>query len=57
MGFEKFQIFALNPYVLAYGFTKNHHFGAKTDRNFIFLGRDSHIADRLYIMVAYICFH
>jgi hypothetical protein len=29
MGFEKFQIFAQNPKVLAYDFTKNSQFGAK----------------------------
>jgi hypothetical protein len=31
MGFEKFDIFAQNPNVLAYGFTENCQFGAKTD--------------------------
>jgi hypothetical protein len=30
MGFEKFHIFARNPKVLAYGFTENCQFGAKT---------------------------
>jgi len=29
MGFEKFHIFAQNPWVLAYGFTENCQFGAK----------------------------
>jgi hypothetical protein len=28
LGFEKIQIFAQNPLVLAYGFTKNRKFGA-----------------------------
>jgi hypothetical protein len=28
-GFEKFHIFARNPWVLAYGFTENCQFGAK----------------------------
>jgi hypothetical protein len=28
----------------------------KTNRNFIFLGREAHIPDRLYIMVMYIIF-
>jgi hypothetical protein len=40
MGFQKNQIFAQNPYVLAYGFTKNRKFGANTDRNSVFIGRD-----------------
>jgi hypothetical protein len=31
MGFEKFHIFARNPKVLAYGFTKKCQFGAKPD--------------------------
>jgi hypothetical protein len=29
MGFEKFNIFARNPKVLAYGFTENCQFGGK----------------------------
>jgi hypothetical protein len=32
--------------VLAYGFTKNHQFAIKTDRNSVFLGPYPHIADR-----------
>jgi hypothetical protein len=43
--------------VLAYGFTINRQFAAKTDRNSIFLGCDPHIPDRLYIMVLYLSFH
>ena len=39
MGFEKFHIFAQNPKVLAYGFTENCQFGAKTDQNSVFPGR------------------
>ena len=39
MGFEKFRIFAQNPKVLAYGFTENCQFGAKTDQNSVFPGR------------------
>jgi hypothetical protein len=31
--------------------------GAKTDRNSIFLGRDRHMMDRLYITVPYISFY
>jgi hypothetical protein len=55
-GFEKIHIFARNPWVLAYGFTENCQFGAKTDRNYVFLGRDPHIANRLSIMVPYFNF-
>jgi hypothetical protein len=40
MGFENFHIFARNPWVLAYDFTENCMFVAKTDRNSIFLDRD-----------------
>jgi hypothetical protein len=41
---------------LAYGFSENQQFAAKTDRNSIFLSRDPHISDRLYIMVLYMSF-
>jgi hypothetical protein len=41
---------------LAYGFSENRQFAAKTDRNSIFLSRDPHISDRLYIMVLYMSF-
>jgi hypothetical protein len=51
MGFEKIHIFARNPWVLAYGFTENCQFGAKIDRNSVFLGRDPRIANRLSITV------
>jgi hypothetical protein len=37
MGFKKIQIFAHKALVLAYGFTKDRQFVAKTDRNSIFL--------------------
>jgi hypothetical protein len=53
MGFEKFPVFARNPWVLAYGFTENCQFGAKTDRNSIFPGRDRRIANRLPKTVPY----
>jgi hypothetical protein len=53
MGFEKTPIFAQNQYVLGYDSSENRQFGALTDRNLVFLGRDSHIADRLYITVPY----
>jgi hypothetical protein len=57
MGFEKFHIFTRNPKVLAYGFTENCQFGAKTDRNSVFLGRDPRIANRLSITVPYFNFY
>ncbi len=38
---------------VAYGFTENRQFGAKTHRNSVFLGRYPHIADRLSIAVSY----
>jgi hypothetical protein len=43
--------------VLAYGFTVNRQFVAKTDRKFVFLGRDAHILDLLYITVPHMCFY
>jgi hypothetical protein len=46
MGFKNFQIFAQNPYVLAYSFSKNFWFAAKIDQNSIFLGHGDHILDR-----------
>jgi hypothetical protein len=36
MGFEKIHIFAQNPKVLAYSFTENCQFGAKTDKTLYF---------------------
>jgi hypothetical protein len=42
MSFEKNQIFAQNPYVLAYDFTENHQFMVKTDRNSVFLVQPSY---------------
>jgi hypothetical protein len=42
--------------VLPYDFTENRQFGAKTDRNFIFLYHDHNIVDQLYIIVMYISF-
>jgi hypothetical protein len=57
MGFEKFHISARNPKVLAYGFTENCQFRAKTDRNSVFLGRDPRIANRLSITVPYFNFY
>jgi hypothetical protein len=56
-GFKKFHIFARNTWVLAYGFTENCQFGAKTDWNSIFLGRDPHIANHLSIKVPYLNFY
>jgi hypothetical protein len=43
--------------VLAYGFTENFQFGAKTDQNSVFIGRDPRIANRLSITVPYFYFH
>jgi hypothetical protein len=57
MGFEKFHIFAQNPKVLAYGFSENCQFRAKTDRNSVFLGCDPRIANTLSIMVPYFNFY
>jgi hypothetical protein len=56
MGLEKTQIFVPNPLGLAYGFSENGQFGAKTDRNSVFLGCDPQITDRLYITVPYMSF-
>jgi hypothetical protein len=42
--------------VLAYGFTVNRQFAAKTDQNSVFLGCDPRIPDPLYIKVLYLCF-
>jgi hypothetical protein len=39
--------------VLAYGFIENRLFPTKTDRNSVFLGRDPHISDQLYIIDMY----
>jgi hypothetical protein len=57
MGFEKCHIFARNPKVLAYGFSENYQFGAKTDRNSIFLGHDPRIVNWLSIAVPYFNFY
>ena len=57
MGFEKFRIFAQNPKVLAYGFTENCQFGAKTDRNSVFPGRDPRNANWLSITVPHFNFY
>jgi hypothetical protein len=42
--------------VLAFGFTEKCQCVAKTDWHSVFLGRDTHMPDRLYIMVLYIIF-
>jgi hypothetical protein len=57
MGFEKFHIFAQNPKVLAYSFTENCQFGAKTDQNSVFLCRDPRIVNWLSITVPYFNFY
>jgi hypothetical protein len=43
--------------VLDYGFSKNCYVGAKPDKNSVFLGRDPHILDQLYILVSYMSFY
>jgi hypothetical protein len=53
--FKKFKF--LLKMVLDYGFTENRQFAAKTDRNSVFLGPDTHISDRLYLMVLYMSFY
>jgi hypothetical protein len=57
MGFKKIKILSQKPKVLAFGFAEKRQFVAKTDRNSVFLGRDTHILDRLYILVLYISFY
>jgi hypothetical protein len=57
MDLKKNQIYAQNPLVLAYGFSKNSQFVAKINRSFIFIGRDPHILNRLYIIVLYMSFY
>jgi hypothetical protein len=42
---------------LAYGFSEIRYCAAKTDRNSVFLSRDPHILDRLYVMVLYMSFY
>jgi len=51
MGFKKLKILAQNPKVLAFGFIEKRNFVAKIDWNSLVLGCDTHIPDRLYIMV------
>jgi hypothetical protein len=55
--FEKFHIFARNPNVLAYSFTENCQFGAKSDQDSVFLSYDPRIANLLSITVPYFNFH
>jgi hypothetical protein len=50
-GFENFQILAQNAKVNAFSFTEKHQFVAKTDQNSIFLDREAHILNWVYIMV------
>jgi intracellular septation protein A len=49
--------FSVKIHGWAYGVTENCQFGAKTDRNSVFSGRDPHIANRLSIMVPYFIFY
>jgi hypothetical protein len=57
MSFKKIQILAQNPKVLAFGFTEKCQFVTKTNINSVFVGREAHIPDRLYIMVIYLKFY
>jgi hypothetical protein len=43
--------------VVAYGFIVNHLFAVKTGRNSVFFCCDTHILNRLYIMVPYMSFY
>jgi hypothetical protein len=56
MDFKIFQILSQNPNLLAFGFIVKYQFVAKTDRNSVFLDREAHIPDQLYIIVMYISF-
>jgi hypothetical protein len=57
MCFQKNQIFAQNPQLLAYDFTEIASLEAKTDWNSVLLGRDLHTQDWLYITVPYMSFY
>jgi hypothetical protein len=56
MDFKIFQILSQNPNLLAFSFIVKYRFVAKTDRNSVFLDREAHIPDQLYIIVMYISF-
>jgi hypothetical protein len=49
--------FSLEIHRWAYGFTENCQIGAKTDRNYVFLGRDPRIPNRLSITLPYFNFY
>jgi hypothetical protein len=49
MSFKKIQILSQNQKALAFVFTEKHQFAAKTDRNFVFLGRKTQITDQFVI--------
>jgi hypothetical protein len=55
-GFKKILILAQNPKVLAFSFTEKCHFVTKIELNYVFLGRETHILELLFIMVLYIIF-
>jgi hypothetical protein len=55
--FKEIHIFRQNPTVLVYDITENCQFGAKTDRNSVFLGRGPRIANLLSITVPYFNFY
>jgi hypothetical protein len=54
--FCKIQIVAQNPCVTL-RFIENCQFGPKSNQNTVFLGRDPHIPDQLYIMVKNMSFY
>jgi hypothetical protein len=56
-GFETKSNVAQNTKVLAFLFTEEHQFAAKTNWNSVFLGREANIPDPLHIIVLYINFY
>jgi hypothetical protein len=51
--FKKNHFLAQNTKVLAFGFTEKRQSEATTYRNYVFLGREAHILDWLYIIALY----
>jgi hypothetical protein len=49
--------FLLKSIGLSLGFSEHRQFGAKTDTDSLFLVRNPHIADRIYITVSYLSFY
>jgi hypothetical protein len=56
-GFWKFSHFCSKSKCVSLRFYRNCQFGAKTNRNSVFLGRDPRIANRLSITVPYFNFY